>query len=91
MLLSSAFTAAIALSTRSAYDAAVARKLSTTAVRRLFTVVGVVGLVVLIVDVVLVVLDPTQPGPYFTAVSGLCTVFVAVIALRAVRRAPGGS
>jgi hypothetical protein len=46
---------------------------------------------VFIVDVVLVVLDPTQPGPYVTAVSGLCAVFVAVIALRAVRRASGGS
>lgn len=68
-----------------------ARKLSTIAVRRLFTVLGVVGLVVFIVDVVLVVLDPTQPGPYFTAVSGLCTVFVAVVALRAIRRAPRGS
>lgn len=68
-----------------------ARKLSTTAVRRLFTVLGIVGLVVFIVDVVLVVLDPTQPGPYFTAVSGLCIVVAAVVALRAIRRASHGS
>lgn len=64
-----------------------ARKLSTPAVRRLFTVLGVVGLVVFVADVVLVVLDPTQPGPYFTAVSGLCIVVAAVVALRAIRRA----
>lgn len=64
-----------------------ARKLSTPAVRWLFTVLGIVGLVVFVVDVVLVVLDPTQPGPYFTAVSGLCIVVSAVVALRAIRRA----
>lgn len=41
-------------------------------------------------DVVLIALDPSRPGPYFTAVSGLNVMISAVIVVRANRRPPRG-
>jgi hypothetical protein len=58
--------------------------------RRLFIVLGVIGLVVFVADVVLIVLDPAKPGPYFTALSGLCILLSAAVVLRATRTPPSG-
>ncbi len=56
--------------------------------RPLFTVLAVVGAVVLVAAVVLIVLDPSDAGPYCTAVSGLSVLVASVGTLVATRRTP---
>ncbi|MEV7933711.1 hypothetical protein [Curtobacterium sp. NPDC089185] len=67
-----------------------AKRIGTETGRRLWAVLGFVGLVVLLADVVQIALDPSRPGPYFTAVSGLCVPISAFIVFRATRRPPKG-
>lgn len=71
------------------YDAAVSKKISAGTARRLYAVLGVVGLIVFVAAIVLIALDPGQPGPYFTAVSGLAVMTSSGAVLLATRASPG--
>ena len=62
------------------------KQLSVRATRRIFTALGIVGLAIVVVDVALIVMDPTERGPWFTAVSGVSLVVMAVAVRRATRR-----
>jgi hypothetical protein len=64
-----------------------ALKMEPSTVARLYLVIGIVGVFLVVSDVVLIVLSPGMLAPYFTAFAGLCLVFVAVVARRAIRSA----
>ncbi|AMM22792.1 hypothetical protein AX769_21895 (plasmid) [Frondihabitans sp. PAMC 28766] len=64
-----------------------ALKMEPKTVARLYLVIGIVGVFLVVTDVALIIVSPGMLAPYFTAFAGLCFVFVAVVARRAIRKA----
>jgi hypothetical protein len=55
---------------------------------RVYLAIGITGAVVLVWAVISIILSPGDVGSYFTAISGICLIFVGFGGRRAVRRPP---
>jgi hypothetical protein len=48
--------------------------------------IGIVGVVVVVGSATLIVFNPGMAGPYFSVLSGLCSVYISVVATRAITK-----